>query len=571
MAEKPYPIDSLEAHRNDLIKKFNEWYSDGSSYGALSQRLHGLQAAHQATLAGAPKEIVVGALLHDIGWKLSREKPSDESHSEDGLMPGGVDSIIHRAPEKDCIAEQLGILAHCEIPEGAGVEQQRAQHDVIGGTYLRMNGFDETCAHIVEGHVLAKRYLCYKEEDYYNKLSEGSKRTLEFQGGPMTADEASIFEKDPLFAACVEMRRWDEGAKEPSWAVPDLEHYESMIKECVWRLPTAPGECGGTYERKGNKIIGLLNDDEGRNKRARLWAPTIPTVPCLRSPRATELLAQWHEKGYVVLKRDEWLGSAACDKLSKDVWEVPKLQYDGQAANGPFHTWEVGSLEAKVPSRTEAFADHHEGLNAFLQGDDSPLKAVVSHLAGESARLYKEKVNYKAPGGGGYAQHQDGYQMLNVSQYKNAEDRGFIAYVCMVAVDASTRENGCPELGWKRWQKREGWLHRPAEETDSAEHSFEVNGIKQVFDDMGPYEPIEMEEGDLLIYDNFMPHKSGTNTTSTWRRALFGIYYGNESEPRDLRKLYYEREAEGRRKAGGRKHETGGKANQFHTGKPVLV
>ena len=77
-----------------------------------------------------------------------------------------------------------------------------------------MHGFDEMVAHITEGHVLAKRYLCFKEEDYYAKLSKGSQRTLAFQGGPMTADEAAIFERDPLFGACVEMRRWDEGAKQ---------------------------------------------------------------------------------------------------------------------------------------------------------------------------------------------------------------------------------------------------------------------------------------------------------------------------------------------------------------------
>ncbi|MEL6219990.1 MAG: hypothetical protein AAFR79_16240, partial [Pseudomonadota bacterium] len=45
---------------------------------------------------------------------------------------------------------------------------------------LRMAGFDETVAHVVEGHVLAKRYLCYKEADYHGKLSKGSQRTLEF-------------------------------------------------------------------------------------------------------------------------------------------------------------------------------------------------------------------------------------------------------------------------------------------------------------------------------------------------------------------------------------------------------
>ena len=89
-----------------------------------------------------------------------------------------------------------------------------------------------------------------------------------------------------------------------------------------------------------------------------------------------------------------------------------------------------------------------------------------------------------------------------------------------------------------------------------------------VFEDMGPFEPVPMAKGDVLIYDNFMPHRSGTNATDSWRRALFGIYYGEASTPRDLRAEYYSKEAQGRRKAGSA--ATGGHANGFHTGRPVL-
>lgn len=75
-------------------------------------------------------------------------------------------------------------------------------------------------------------------------------------------------------------------------------------------------------------------------------------------------------------------------------------------------------------------------------------------------RLYKDKINYKAPGGGGYLAHQDYYHGLGVPPYRSADDRGFLAYVCMVAVDASDEANGCPELGWECWQRKEGWLFK---------------------------------------------------------------------------------------------------------------
>jgi len=52
--------------------------------------------------------------------------------------------------------------------------------------------------------------LCWKDKDYYDKLHPASKAKLEFQGGPMTDDEAKAFEKDPLFEDILAMRRFDE-------------------------------------------------------------------------------------------------------------------------------------------------------------------------------------------------------------------------------------------------------------------------------------------------------------------------------------------------------------------------
>ena len=105
-----------------------------------------------------------------------------------------------------------------------------------------------------------------------------------------------------------------------------------------------------------------------------------------------------------------------------------------------------------------------------------------------------------------------------------------IAYVCMIAVDASSRANGCPELGWRRWQQKEGWVDIGAPVDDDVPlHPQDVgardlpNGVdvgKLDYELMGPYEPVEMGKGDVLIYDNYMPHRSGKNEAAEWRRAL---------------------------------------------------
>jgi predicted HD phosphohydrolase len=48
---------------------------------------------------------------------------------------------------------------------------------------------------------------------YYDGLSEASKQSLRFQGGPFQGEELAEFERDPLRDQMVMLRKWDDGAK----------------------------------------------------------------------------------------------------------------------------------------------------------------------------------------------------------------------------------------------------------------------------------------------------------------------------------------------------------------------
>ena len=152
---------------------------------------HALQAAYLAKLANQPDTIIAGALLHDLGHLI-------------GLS----------APEK---YERMG---HCGT----------IAHEGIGAFFLEQRGFpQETCA-LVRNHVNAKRYLTWKDPSYFNKLSDASKITLGYQGGPMNDEEAKIFENDPFSSIILLMRTWDEAAKIPKRDVPNLDSYRSMLE-----------------------------------------------------------------------------------------------------------------------------------------------------------------------------------------------------------------------------------------------------------------------------------------------------------------------------------------------------
>ncbi|MHB2083649.1 phosphonate degradation HD-domain oxygenase [Pseudomonas sp. UBA6753] len=146
---------------------------------AITQLEHMSQAAQLAMAEGFDDEVVLAAFFHDIGH-----------------LCGGDASM-----------------------GGYGV----VSHERIGAEYLRRCGFGERMARLVQYHVEAKRYLTLRQPGYYQRLSEASRRTLEYQGGVMSEGEADVFERDPLFEVSLRMREWDERAKVVGVAVIDLD------------------------------------------------------------------------------------------------------------------------------------------------------------------------------------------------------------------------------------------------------------------------------------------------------------------------------------------------------------
>jgi len=137
-------------------------------------------------------------------------------------------------------------------------------------------------------------------------------------------------------------------------------------------------------------------------------------------------------------------------------------------------------------------------------------------LFNEPAILYKEKVNYKLPGGDGFAPHQDvaaGWWM-----YKQT-----IHVSCLVSIDAATEANGCLEV--VRGRHVDGlmgddWKGIPDDKVASMK-----------------WEMIPTEPGDVLYFDSYVPHRSAPNMTSHPRRVLYATYAKNSEG--DYRDRYY--------------------------------
>jgi predicted HD phosphohydrolase len=90
-------------------------------------------------------------------------------------------------------------------------------------------GFSKKIQAVVKNHVIAKRYLCFKNPEYYLGLSDASKQTMEFQGGKMSETEAQYIENEPYFEESILLRNWDDKAKIPNIVLPSLEECLEIV------------------------------------------------------------------------------------------------------------------------------------------------------------------------------------------------------------------------------------------------------------------------------------------------------------------------------------------------------
>lgn len=154
----------------------------------ITQTEHALQCAALAQAAGEPPEVIVAALLHDIGHLLD-EREADLRHQD----------------------VAASALSSC---------------------------FESAVVEPVRLHVAAKRYLCAVDPAYWAALSMASKESLVWQGGAYDEREAERFAAQPHAMAAVRVRQYDDQAKALDCVTPPLEHFMPMVREAFRGAPS---------------------------------------------------------------------------------------------------------------------------------------------------------------------------------------------------------------------------------------------------------------------------------------------------------------------------------------------
>jgi ectoine hydroxylase-related dioxygenase (phytanoyl-CoA dioxygenase family) len=190
--------------------------------------------------------------------------------------------------------------------------------------------------------------------------------------------------------------------------------------------------------------------------------------------------------------------------------------------------------EARDPNivcRAEDLSSCYPGMFSFVSGTATEY---IGRLLGEPYVLYKDKINFKWPGGGAFLPHQDypAYELLGAREHVTA----------MISIDPATLENGCLHVA-KQWKEAFAGDFDPAILAAGRAVLPYVTGgtahgsIRPEYCDKIEWIPLETSPRDLVIFDSFIPHYSEPNQSNHSRRAMFFTH--NRLAEGNFRSAYY--------------------------------
>nr|POE54465.1 putative phytanoyl-coa dioxygenase [Quercus suber] len=225
---------------------------------------------------------------------------------------------------------------------------------------------------------------------------------------------------------------------------------------------------------------------------------------------SAEQIAHFDEQGFLVLRATEHglVEPAMLQRWTEEVKNLPRehgkwMPYD-----------EITKSGERQLMRTENFANYHAGFQSLLFGPG--LTGILAQLTRDDVMLFKEKINYKLPGGNGFGAHLDApaYDHMGEIEHTTAN----------LAVDAATVANGCVEV-----------VH--------GSHRMDVKlagggAIDRAWEAGQTWIPVELAPGDLLMFGSHLAHRSAPNHTTSPRASVYATYH-NKSDGQQLREKYY--------------------------------
>jgi len=236
------------------------------------------------------------------------------------------------------------------------------------------------------------------------------------------------------------------------------------------------------------------------------------------------------EQGFVHLPRE------ACQLVMVDVEQALNrlctlAHGDKNGASGIISVFEASHPD--LLCRIEYLA----GSEAWFADTLVPqLQRLIEQQVGQAMNLFKDKCNFKHPGGGGFTPHQDvvAYRPFG-SDYQ---------VTAAVMLDAANAANGALEMAcvWGCGEDDGEWVDTPRgrQAVLPSYHGGARNGdISDRFSSTMQWQRIDAQPGDVILFDSYIPHRSSPNSSLSTRRILFFTF--NLASEGDFYHQYYQR------------------------------
>lgn len=191
------------------------------------------------------------------------------------------------------------------------------------------------------------------------------------------------------------------------------------------------------------------------------------------------------------------------------------------------------SRDPLLACRAEDMLTCYPTLFHFVSGT---ISSYIDHLMDEPYILFKDKINFKWPGGGAFLPHQDfpAYEFFGPREHITA----------MVSIDPATIENGCLYVA-ENWHANfigAAGVDQEALSSNRAVLPYVVGGkehgsIQPEYSAKIKWVALETSPRDLVLFDSYVPHYSEPNQSKASRRAMFLTH--NRLREGEHRQAYY--------------------------------
>jgi len=241
-------------------------------------------------------------------------------------------------------------------------------------------------------------------------------------------------------------------------------------------------------------------------------------------------LNNYKKNGYIILKN-----FFPKKKIERTRLEIVKLSKKKQ--NNHFYFETLGKSKKKVLRRIERISQNSKLMKNLLS--EERLKIVLKKLTGLKSFLFKDKLNFKFPGAGGFDPHIDGHFLWK--NQKNMNKKGWSVYGknfinVVIPLEKSTIRNGCIYLAKKKYTDL--ILGNNWDEISSKLIKFTPK-IKSKYLKNMRFEPMVMEQGDAMFFDWKVIHYSKKNLSNKSRMIFYATYINSNKSKTQVIKKYY--------------------------------